>query len=245
MKATITPLAIRVYRFLYHVQEPLTARAIASKLNIYPHAVYRLAKILQNHGLMAMTRSYPRKFQVRPASKALSLFLCVQRDWFLRVFDLRDKNGIHISEQNRVMLNLSFIQSRDESIQKTTADLVSAESEVCLIISGAELPAETIRALKQAVDRKVPVRMLVQTRSQKSKEMFANWKKMGVKVRIMPSIEARIMLFDKRIVYLLSFSKEKGSENIGIRFDYAPAALVMREVFERKWEEAGILPHPL
>lgn len=240
MKTPMTPLSIRMYRFLSRVKKPLTAREVGSRLNIYPHAVYRLAKVLQVLGLIAVTESYPKKFQARQTSEALNLFLLAQRNWFLKVFRGRGEKEIDLKRQDKVNLNLSFIQSRDESVRKTTVDLINAKSEVSLIISGAELPAETIKALKEAVDRQVRVRVLVQIKNQKSQEMFANWKKMGIKVKRIPPIEARIMIFDKRIVYLLSFSEKKESENIGIRFDYPPAAVVMQEVFERQWSKNSV-----
>jgi len=66
--------------------------------------------------------------------------------------------------------------------------------------------------------------------------MIESWKRMGVVIRYYPDIQGRIFIFDKRIIYFTSYNPKKKQEAIGMRFEYAPFALLMDELFEQKWK---------
>lgn len=65
--------------------------------------------------------------------------------------------------------------------------------------------------------------------------MLTNWQRMGINVRLCQSIDARIITVDDQIAYLVSYSSQEKEKGIGVRFNYRPIALLLREVFEERW----------
>ncbi len=63
-------------------------------------------------------------------------------------------------------------------------------------------------------------------------------KKIGLKVKYYPNMEARTFLTDKEIVYFTSYNPQQKEEAIGMRFHYKPYAKIMDEIFEQRWQLA-------
>src|SRR5436189_6242319 len=115
-------------------------------------------------------------------------------------------------------------------------DKKNATKEIHQIVSGIEIPAESILENKRAIERGVQVKYLVQRLDEVNKDMLINWQKIGIEVKYFPLIEARIIIVDKKIVYITSYNPLNKNECTGVRFDYPPVAKIMNEVFLQRWE---------
>lgn len=222
----LNPQASRVYGLLGNGGE-FTAKDIAVKLKIFPNAVYREIKQLEDLGLVDKIGKYPVKYQTKKPEEAAGFLTDLIRQSFF-------KNQINLNNQ----LQLSFIQNRKELLAFTNKDTKQAKESLNIIVSGHEVPAETILAQKRAADRGVRVRILIQDLSASSKERIRAWQKMGIEIRYLKYMQARVLIFDKKIVYFTSYSETKNHEAIGMRFEYEPYARLMGELFEQKWKEA-------
>lgn len=229
----LSPQAAEVYRMLLATDEPTTAKSLGSKLSIFPNSVYRVVKDLEKHGLVERLSGRPVRFRARPAEKAVDGLFLPYREWFLESFSAGKEDRV----EERDDLGVSFIHNRDESIERSTEDQKSAKKEVLLIISGDEVPQETILVNKQAMERGVKIKIIAQRVDEENREMLENWQKMGMEIRYSPTIKTRITIIDGRIVYIVSYNPEDYKQGIGVRFNYPPVAHLLREMFMRRWRE--------
>jgi len=224
-----SPQAAEIYQLLQN-GKVMSAKEIGRHLRIFPNAVYRAVRQLLVLGFVEEIYTYPVKFQAKPTSEALELFSAMMRQNFQAAFSLQHQPHIH------KLLPLTFVQRRQDLLKMTDRDTYQAKSAINLIVSGLEVPAETILQSQRAVERGVKVRLIAQNWDEISEEKLRSWKKAGVEVRRYPSIEARIFIFDHRVVYFTSYDSKNIHEAIGTRFDYAPYAQMMDELFEQRWK---------
>lgn len=234
-----SPQAAQIYHLLGS-GKAMPAKEIGKRLKIFPNAVYRAVRQLLALGFVEEIFSYPVKFQAKPASQALELYLGATRQSFGAAFGLQ-KNQLHVHK----LLPLTFVQTRNQLLKMTGKDTRVTKSAINLIASGLEVPAETILGYKRAIERGVRVRIIVQNMNEVRAEMFRNWQKAGVEVKYYPKIESRIFVFDHRMVYFTSYDPKNIQEAVGMRFEYAPFAVMMDELFEQRWglakEITGVL----
>lgn len=221
--------AADIYRLLQK-GKPLTAKEIAEKLDIFPHAVYRSVRQLLEKGFIKEEDNYPVRYSALPETEAMELFTTNIRHQFQKSFP--------IGSSNTATFDVSFVNGRDDLQKKTTRDVSFAYKTVDFVVSGLEVEAETILTYKKAIDRGVQIRALVQRLDDTSRTMFRNWKKIGLQIRYFPNIEARAFIIDKEIVYFTSYNPERKQEAIGSRFHYKPYARIMDELFESRWKIA-------
>lgn len=227
---SLPPQALMIYRTL-DGGGAMNAKEIAEKLNIFPNAVYRNIKQLRELGFVDKVRTYPMSFRAKPVDDAMNLYSLMIQESFKSVFSSGNK-------QNGKLLDISFIQTRSQLIEMSNSDVEKAKENINIIVSGHELPPDTILVFKRAVERGVGIRKLVQNREPENMAMFRNWKKAGVNVKYFPYMEARIMIIDSKIVYITSYNPKLNEEAVGVRFAYPPIAKLMNEVFEKRWIKA-------
>lgn len=207
----------------------MTAVQIADKLNILPHAVYRSAKVLVDFGFVRKMGRYSTLYMKNSPEGPIDIYTEALKTYLSESFSAKNKPGSKL-------LDISFIQTRDQLIEMTNRDVDNAKTSINFIVSGHEVPAETILAHKNAVDRGVTVRKLVQNLDAASREMLKSWKSAGVKIKYFPNMESRIFIYDSQIVYFTSYNASKNEEALGVRFNYTPFALMMNEMFESRWK---------
>jgi sugar-specific transcriptional regulator TrmB len=232
---SISPQSADIYRML-EKKQPMSAKEIGRHLNIFPNAAYRAIKQLMQAGLVEQIPSYPIKFAARPTSEGLDFFTSLIRQNFQDTFGSKRKITNHHEP-----LKLVFVQTRNQTIKMTEKDAKAAKESINLIVSGLQLPAETLLANQRAVERGVKVRWLIQNLQEVTKESLRAWQKAGIEVRYYPNMEARIYVYDHHIVYFTSYDPKNKEAAIGMRFDYEPFAVFMDELFEQRWKMGKIL----
>ena len=225
----IPPQSIRVFNTIK--KSPKTAKEIGRLLNVLPNAVYRAVKPLQDLGLVE-ERGYPVKFIAKPETSAIEIYSQAMKQNFFEIFG-------ELSQSPALNLQINFIHTRKEMLELYNKDIVLAKKFCNIIISGHEIPAQTMLANKQAMDKGVPIRILVQTLDYP--EMLNNWKRIGHEIRYYPKVNARIVTIDENIVYFASYDPKDNKKAIGVRFVYPPYARLMDELFEQRWTKAKII----
>lgn len=223
------PQSLAVYRLLAH-RVPMTAKDIGEKLGIFPNAVYRSLRPLIESGFVREVEVYPARFEANSYTDAIDFYSSKIRDSFL--------SGFSQMTPGDEKIGISFIKTRTELLDATNSDIEDARDSANFIVSGLEVPAETILAYKKSVERGVLVRTLVQNLDDTNGEMLSNWQRIGIKVRYYPNMEARIFVVDRKIVYFTSYDPKNKEEATGVRFAYSPFAKIMGEVFENRWKVA-------
>ncbi|MBI4049225.1 MAG: hypothetical protein HY395_00180 [Candidatus Doudnabacteria bacterium] len=224
---SIPPQSIKIYSFLEDGKSR-TAKDIGKQLNIFPNAVYRAIRQLLELGFVRELEGYPIKYQAKSATDAMELYSLIMKQNFQDAFNAKNTHS------NEKGLNMSFITTRKELLEQTKRDAEHTKNTFDHIVSGHEIPADSILAYKKSLERGVKIRIIVHQMPQK--QMIESWKRMGVEIRYYPDIQGRIFIFDKRIIYFTSYNPKKKQEAIGMRFEYPPFALLMDELFEQKWK---------
>lgn len=240
MKSPLSKLISRgettIYRLLRRGRSQ-TAKQIGTKLHILPNAVYRSIENLRALGLVYKTGHYPTQFAARETPDALESYLAVLRENFMSAFPTEGVPPHDLKDS----LDVSFVRNRTELLKKTDHDLMQTKVEAHLIVSGLEVPAETVLKYKHAVDRGVTVRILVQNLNEANKEMLHNWQRNGVDVRHYHVLEARIFIFDAQVVYITSYDPQEKEVGTGVRLNNPAIARVMNDTFRQRWDAAEIL----
>lgn len=228
----VSPQALSIYKLL-SANGTMTAKDIGDQLKVLPNAVYRANKQLLEMGIIEKSDSYPAVFSTIPVSSAIGWFLIqAQRD-FKQTFG----TDIKASAQPATSPNITFIKSRTDLLKRTDKDVINSQKEVKFIVSGLEVPDSTVLAYRKATTKGVHVKALVQKR-RSNIEKLEKWRDIGVDVRQIDDLELRMFIIDSRIVYLTSYSQNKKEEAFGVRFEYAPLAALMNDLFEQKWQLA-------
>lgn len=211
---------------------PMTAEHIGKVLNIFPHAVYRSARQLQALGCSTTSGKHPVYFQAIPILDSVETFTFHQRDMFLNTF-LKNSLDKQLMKKD---LNIRFIESREMMFEEALSDIEKTKEEMDNLASGDELPAEIMLAQKKALVRGVTIKTLFQKRNQKNESFIQARVKIGEQIRISESLNSRIVIFDRRIVYIMSYDPSNYIKSMGIRFEYAPFGQLMYQMFLQYWE---------
>lgn len=224
---SISPQSVKVLTLLIK-NGPLSALQIGEKINILPNTAYRNLKELMNVGFVKKSDTYPAVYSAKSKSEAVGLYTNI----IVRNFQEAFAAGL---ENKGDSLKVSFIQNRKDLLKQAARDAYAAKRQINRIISGDFVPAETTLAFKQAAERGIKIKVLVQGASKSVAGTIASWRKMGMEVKYTPTINVRIVTYDGLITYFASYNQRNNQEAIGVRFEYAPLTALMDELFELRW----------
>lgn len=228
MLKSISPKSVRIYNLLIK-SGTLSAAQIGKKISIFPNTVYRNLKELMALGFVQKSNQYPAVYSAKSKNDAIGLYTNIIVQNFQEAFSAG-------ADGKEADLKISFFLNRQDLLKRAEKDAYKAQRQINRIISGDAVPAETTLAFKQAVERGVRIRILVQGASHGKTQMIKSWLKMGMKIKYTPSINTRIVIYDSLITYFASYNPKAASEAIGVRFEHAPLAALMDEVFEQRWK---------
>lgn len=222
-----------VYKHILKSREGITVAEIASKLRISASDVYRLALPLIEMGLILKNNERP--FKLFAGEGGLDLFLTAQSEWFSKNF--KDGNP---KRKNKDM-SFDFVQGRDELMKVSITEMDNSIKSIDLLRSGREIPTDTMLSMVSAVKRGVKVRMLIQEYDRENKEMVGNWIRNGVEVRFTKAKNIRIMVFDSKVGYFMSYRHTDLGQDLGMKIDYEPFALILSQYFSSLWKKAKVI----
>jgi sugar-specific transcriptional regulator TrmB len=234
-----SPQSQAIYKILLNAGRPLTAKILAAQMHLSPSLTYRLTEPLITTGLIMRETIRPCRFSAKPIDEGLSLYLLSQNEWFLKQFSsenniARAKNNISRTDQ----MQFSFIQSRDELMNKSTEELDRTTKSFDILRSGHEIPADTMLAMFKARKRGVKIRMLIQDYSGENASQIKHWKTNGILVGKTPLHRIRIMIYDSMVAYFMSYKHEDSSKDLGMKVDYQPFAVILSKLFDEWWKNA-------
>jgi len=226
-----TPQALAVFELLTDGHE-MTAKQIGAQLNVLPNAVYRSVEQLIDIGVVTKTDSYPTSYTKTAGPAALESFLLNTQKSFLNSF-LSDVDPDAGQEAN-----MSFINTRSDLLKMTDRDTSQAKRTINFIVSGLQVPDESILTYHRAVAKDIQIRALLQKRDDTSPGKLEKWRDIGVKYRFTNDLGIRMFSFDSKVLYLTSYDQSKKEEAQGVRIAYPHLAMFMDGIFEQKWATA-------
>lgn len=238
---TLSPQSQTIYKILLRANRPLTVKQIATQMHIAPSLIYRLTEPLIAMGLVIKTNDYPYEFGAKPMDEGLSLFLLYQNGWFSEQFfssarktDAVGKTSIDSSQE----IQLSFIQSRDELMNKSAEEIAKATKSVDLLRSGHEISAEVMLAVIEAKKRNVLTRMLIQDYPTDNADQVKYWQRNGILVRKTTLRHIRLVIYDASTVYFMSYKHDDSEKDLGMKINYPPLAVIFSKLFQEWWQKA-------
>lgn len=230
-----SPQAQKVYRLLGDGSN-LTVQEIAEKLDIVPNSVYRLLKRLMALGLVEEVQAYPTAYRAVSPQTALSFYLLAASQNFRREFGITSSNAF--SSNTPV---ISLIKDRETLLKRSEQDVRNCQESIDIIVSGHEIPDAMYLAHQKAIMNGARVRRVVHQKDKQFTKENILWKEMGAEVRYFPDFNLRMLIYDRRIVYITSFDPESPGSAFGVRFEYEPLAMQMTELFEQNWHKAIVI----
>jgi|WetSurMetagenome_2_1015567.scaffolds.fasta_scaffold06078_3 sugar-specific transcriptional regulator TrmB len=234
---TFSPQSQDIYKILLRSDRPLSARILANQMRIPPSLAYRLTKPLIEMGLIAKINAYPCLFRAKLIDEGLSLFLLAQNEWFSKQF-LASGENLNATSKEPNEIRLSFIQSRDELMNKSTEETARTAKTVDLLRSGGEVPPDVMLAINEARKRNVRIRMLIQDYSSENAARIEYWKQNGIIVRKTELRHIRLMLYDSSVLYFMSYRHTDSGKDLGMKINYPPLAVIFSKLFDEWWQKA-------
>jgi len=221
-----------IYTVLIKKGKPLSASELAFRIRVAIADVYRLIKPLLDIGLVEISTGRPRMFQSKPVSDGSGLFLLNESRWF------NDQFGSQIQRKEQADMQMEFIQGRDELMRVSATETDKCSKSVDLLRSGHEIPPDTMRATVQAIQRGVKVRMLIQDYGVENRDQVENWLKNGILVRKTTLKHLRLMLYDSKVCYFMSYKHTDSGQDQGMKIVYPPFAAILCQYFDQLWRES-------
>lgn len=228
---TVSPQTANVYKLL-NDGKVLSAQEIADELKVLPNAIYRATKKLVDIGLVEQIETYPLRFRAISSQTAANLYM------INAMRDFRKEFGVAQAVRPDKAPTLSLVKGRDNLLRRDAQDAKAARYTIDFIVSGHEVPNETILAYRKAITQGAKVRMIIHQDKQAYSKQTKEWQSIGAEVRFLPGLDMRLFIYDKKIVYLTSYDPENYGSAFGVRFDYPPLAMQMSQLFEQNWEQA-------
>lgn len=212
----------------------MTAREIANEIDILPNAVYRVAKKLTDLGMIEKLGDYPARYRALPVQAAMSYYLMAATNSFRKEFGVQKPSPS--AKQHGP--TISLIKDRPSMLRRGASDANVAKQSIDIVVSGHEVPDETVMAYRRAITLGIPIRMIIHQKTQIDGFQVKLWKEIGVEMRYLPDLEVRMIIYDKQVVYITSYDAKSPGSAFGVRFAYEPLALQMSELFEQNWQKA-------
>jgi len=215
----------------------LPAKDIASRMNILPHAVYRIIKKLEKKKLVAIITSSPLTFYVLPPELALSSFV-KERSMQME----KEAKEINMSLSSKKMpsqsTKIDVIAGKQEFFAASEELIKESKQEVLIISIGEPSTADLILADRRAIERGVVVRMIAHKFDKENQEFLQNIKKNGIEIRHYPDWGFHLQVVDSEKALLAVNNPQNPGERITVKINSAGLSKALRDYFYSVWEKA-------
>ncbi len=228
--------SLKVYQSL-KVADSLTARQVAERLDILPHAVYRAIKPLIDLGMVEQRNTYPVSFQATPKPDAMNWFMRAAAQSFRQDF-----GSVQTKPSDPSLPSITFIKDREALLKVGEQEARKAKHKINYIVSGHKVPDSTVLAYRKASATGVKIRCIVQNNPTTTNASLEMYEEMGVEMRYLSNMGIRLFVFDGNTAIMSSYDEIQSNKAFGICFRYDPVAKQLDQLFEQRWLEAHPLP---
>lgn len=215
----------------------LPAKEIASRMNIMPHAVYRIIKKLEEKKLVAIITSAPLTFYVLPPELALSSYV-KERSLQLEK-EAKEINMVLSSKKTTSSsTKIDVIAGKQEFFLASENLIKESKKEVLIISIGEPSTPDLILADRRAIERGVIVRMIVHKYDKENQEFLKNLKKNGLEIRHFPDWGFHLQIVDGEKSLLVVNNPQNPEERITVKINSFGLSKALRDYFYSVWEKA-------
>jgi sugar-specific transcriptional regulator TrmB len=215
----------------------LPAKEIAKRMNILPHAVYRIIKKLEKKKLVTIITSSPLTFYVLPSELALSAYV---KEKSLQLE--REAKEINTYLTNKPTQSSStkidVIAGKQEFFTASESLIRDSKKEVLIISIGEPSTSDLILVDKRAIERGVIIRMIAHKYDKENKEFLENLKKNGLEIRHFPDWGFHLQVVDGEKSLLAVNNPQNPKERITVKINSLGLSKALRDYFYSIWEKA-------
>lgn len=215
----------------------LSASEVAKRINALPNAVYRLMGGLEKRGFVVDLGGRPRRFQARPPEAAFNAFLESQAVVIERA-KTAALESLTKAPRRAAPTRVDLVTGQEEVFAKAVEMYNETKEETLLISIGEPVSEELMLAIRDALERKVKMKMIAHKYDKTNKGLLSSWKKMGVEVRHFPDWGFHLLVCDAKRVLIAANNPENTKERTGIVFGSPALAKAMRDYFQTIWRKA-------
>ncbi len=215
----------------------LSAKEIASRLNILPHAVYRTIKKLEKKKLVTIISSSPLTFYVLPSELALSSY--VEEKSLEMIKEAKEINS-HMSKKETPSSStkINIIAGKQEFFSESEILIKESKKEVLLISIGEPSTPDIILEDKRAIDRGVIFRVIYHKYDNENKEFIENLKKNGLEIRHYPDWGFHLQVVDGERSLITVNNPKNPVERTTMKISSIGLSKALRDYFYSVWEKA-------
>lgn len=224
---------IRVYEVMVFAKTPLTAQGIAEEIMIYPNAVYRIFKELEQLGLIRKTARRPVAYIAVKKSTGFNTSYLQKQHLLFRSLLKSGVGGTH--RDNTVLVGR-------QQLYDTYAQLASlAETDIVIFSAGIAYSKKLYQVQKSAVDRGVLVKHIVQSVDSSNYHIIHKWKHLGVEIRRLDVKQGFHLTVIDHKTALITFSNTNDTEDrVTIVTGHSTAVELFHSQFEQMWSQAKL-----
>lgn len=222
----------QVYITMVATGKPFTAQEVASVVMVFPSAVYRIFKTLEQWGLV-------RKIDQRPVAyiapeKNLGLMAAYKLQQQRLRGMLLDVGVQSVDQEDGVLVGRQ--QLYDTYIQLASR----ADSTIDIFSAGIAFSEALFATQKNALHRHVAVRHIVQHVDSSNYHIIHKWQELGVAMRRLNTEQGFHLTIIDGLVALVTFSKPDDTEDrLTIVTRHTTATSLFSAQFEQLWQQAS------
>lgn len=215
----------------------LPAKEIASRMNILPHAVYRIIKKLEKKKLVAIITSSPLTFYVLPSELALSAY--VKEKSLQLEKEAKEINTVLRSKQTPSSSTIiDIIAGKQEFFNASETLIKESKKEVLIVSIGEPSTSDLLLADKRAVERGVVVKMIAHKYDKENQEFLKNLEKNGLEIRHFPDWGFHLQIVDSEKSLLAVNNPQNPGERITVKINSTGLSKALRDYFYSVWDKS-------
>jgi len=218
-------------------QGSLKAGDLASQMDIYANAVYRVMDRLEKKGFVVSLDTHPTTFQAIPADIAVSSYINRKQQ---QLEEMKTRSLQQFSRQDHPTQTNVDIQTGKNQMFETYIKLAKqAKQEICIISLGEPVSDEIKLTNRDALERGVKMFFISHQYTKENQQLLQSWIRMGMEVRHMQGGGFHLQIFDRKIGVLTANNPKNTAERTSMVIYNEGIASVLRDYFTSVWEKAA------
>lgn len=232
----LTVAETRCYQLLVS-QGARTAYEIASKLNMFPNAVYRLMSGLAKKGFVVELETRPATFQPIPPTTAITHFSQFKMKQ-IEELKLRAIESVSQTGMSKPITHVNVLTGKNAMFAAYVRLAKEATHEILIISIGEPVNDDVKLANRDALERGVAIKFIAHRWDTSNKQLLQSWVTMGIGVKHIPDWGFHLVVFDGKKSILAVNNPTRTEERLSLFIDNKGLSTALRTYFLSRWKNA-------
>ncbi len=180
---------------------------------------------------------HPKRFQARPLQPALETYLAKKTHKMEKLKERTIRTLLKPADKFPPT-QVSLITGRNEVFSVFNQMAKKAKKEILIISIGESIPDESVLSMRDVLNKKIVIKMIVHKYDKENKDLLFARKKMGIKIRHYPGWGFHLVVCDGQRSLLAVNNPEETRERTGMIIESEALSKALRDYFYATWEKA-------